>query len=89
MLIELARLVLQWWSYKKYEAERDKTYCTSYECENIAIFTKEDRVQDRLNSFGKNGYEIASVSYLGFNKDFGCRCYSLFFTKKKIKKFSE
>ena len=47
------------------------------------------KVVSRANVFGKRGYEIAAVTYCGFNKSDGKHYYTLFFTKKKIKNFTE
>ncbi len=89
VLIESARLALQWWSYKKYGSERDKTYCAPYEVENFYIKVKEEEMKDLLVKYGKMGYELVCAEYCGFYKASGCRLYTLFFTKKKIKNFKE
>lgn len=87
VLIELARLALQYWSAKKY-AERDRnTYCTTKDVENIAVLTRKDGMDIVLSNWGNLGYEIASVVD-GGQKD-GNHYYWLFFTKKKIKSFTE
>lgn len=44
VLIEASRLALQWRSGKEYDEYykmQDKTYCTSYEVENILTVTKK------------------------------------------------
>lgn len=89
VLIELARLVLQYRSGKTYVERTEKTYCTSFEVENRKIKVCEEGMMAVLLDFGKQGYEIAAATYSGFNKFEGKHSYTLFFTKKKIKNFSE
>lgn len=89
VLIEAARLALQWWSYKKYGEEREKTYCTTYKVYNVKLKVPEEEVNDYLDDFGKQGYEIAAAIYNGFNKTDGKHYYTLLLTKKEIKNFKE
>lgn len=89
VLIELARLVLQCRSGKTFAERQEKTYCTSFEVENRKMKVWEEEMKEVLLDFGKRGYEIAAAIYNGFNKTDGKHYYTLFFTKKKIKIFSE
>ncbi len=89
VLVELARLVLQYRSGKTYVERQEKTYCTSFEVENLKMKVWEEEMKEVLLDFGKRGYEIAAVTYCGFNKSDGKHYYTLFLTKKKIKNFSE
>lgn len=89
VLIELARLVLQSRSGKTYVERTEKTYCTSFEVENRKMKVWEEEVSPTIKEFGQRGYEISAVTYNGFNKLDGKHYYTLFFTKKKIKNFSE
>lgn len=88
VLIELARLVLQYWSWGTYAERQEKTYCTASEVENCYAFVERGRLQGELDSWGRLGYEIVSVVDDG-NRRNGDHYYLLFFTKKKIKNFIE
>lgn len=89
VLIELARLVLQYRSGKMFSARHEKTYCMAYKVDNVKLKVTEKEVNDCLEDFGKQGYEIAAATYSGFNKTDGKHYYTLFFTKNKIKNFTE
>lgn len=89
VLIELARLALQYRRGKTLVEQQQKTYCTSFEVENRKMKVWEEDMNEVLLDFGKRGYEIAAVTYSGFNKPEGKHYYTLFFTKKKIKNFKD
>ena len=89
VLIELARLALQYMSGKTYAEGKEKTYCKAYEVENRKMKVWEEELRETLHDFGKRGYEIAAVTYEGFCKLDNKSYYTLFFTKKKIKNFTE
>lgn len=89
VLIELARLVLQYRSGKTFVERQEKTYCTSFEVENRKMKVWEEDISPMIKEFGQRGYEISAVTYSGFNKSDGKHYYTLFFTKKKIKNFTE
>ncbi len=88
VLIELARLVLQYWSGKTYAERQGKTYCTASKAENIYALVERTHLQRELDSWGNLGYEIVSVVDDG-NRRNGDHYYLLFFTKKKLKNFTE
>lgn len=88
VLIELARLVLQYKQGKAYKEQMEKTYCTASKAENTYAFVERGRLQGELDSWGRLGYEIVSVVDDG-NRRNGDHYYLLFFTKKKIKNFTE
>lgn len=89
VLIELARLVLQYKQGKAYKEQRGKTYCTTSEVENKRSKVREEDLHIELCNFAKRGYEIVTVMYSGYNKSDNKHYYTLFFTKKKIKNFVE
>lgn len=89
VLVELARLVLQYRSGKTYAERQNKTYCTTCEVENKRSKVSEDDLRVELDNWANRGYEIAAVSYSGFNKSDNKHYYILFFTRKKIKNFTE
>lgn len=89
VLIELARLALQYRSGKTYAESKGNTYCNAYEVENKKMKVWEEELSETLNDFGKRGYEITAATYSGFNKLDCKHYYTLFFTKKKIKNFTE
>lgn len=89
VLVELARLVLQYRSGKTYAERQEKTYCEAHEVRNHHCKAFEDQIQNQIDLWSIKGYEIASAVYIGYNKTEGKRCYILFFTKKKIKNFIE
>ena len=88
VLVELARLVLQYRSGKTYVERQEKTYCTTSKVENIYAFVGEKYLQRELDSWGQLGYEIVSVVDDGKRRN-GDHYYLLFLTKKKIKNFTE
>lgn len=88
VLIELARLVLQYWSGKTYAERQGKKYCTASKAENIYAFVEKAHLQRELDSWGSLGYEIVSVVDDG-NRRNGDHYYLLFFTKKTVKNFTE
>lgn len=87
VLIELARLVLRYWSGKTYAERQEKTYCTASKAENTYAFVERTHLQRELDSWGKLGYEIISVVDDG-NRRNGDHYYLLFFTKKTVKNFT-
>lgn len=88
VLIELARLSLQYNQGKAYKERIEKTCCIASEVENAYAFVKDSCLQRELDSWGHLGYEIVSVVDHGSRKN-GDHYYLLFFTKKKIKNFIE
>ena len=88
VLIVLARLVLQYRIGKTYAERQERTYCKVSEMENVYAFVDRSHLQRELDSWGKLGYEVASVVDDG-NRRNGNHYYILFFTKKKIKNFIE
>lgn len=88
VLIELARLVLQYRSGKTYMEMQNKTYCAAYKTENSMSYVERNNLQKELDDMGKLGYEIASVVDNGRRKN-GNHYYHVFFTKKKIKNFTD
>lgn len=89
VLIELARLALQYQQGKAYKEQTEKTYCTTSEIRNICIKAFEDQIQNQIDLWSIKGYEIASAVYTGYNNIEKKRCYLLLFTRKKIKNFVE
>lgn len=90
VLIELARLVLQYRSGKTFAARQEKTYCTTVEVKNYtSTAINEQHLRMVLDDWGKRGYELKSVVISGHNDMDDCNIYTLFFTKKKIKNFTE
>lgn len=87
VLIELARLVLQYWSWGTYAERQEKTYCTASKAENTYAFVERSHLQRELDSWGHLGYEIVSVVDDG-NRRNGDHYFLLFFTKKRIKNFT-
>lgn len=75
VLIELARLVLQYRS--------GKTYCTTSEVENVLELIERKDLQRKIKIWGHLGFEVSSVI------DNGDKDCLVFFTKKNIKNFSE
>ena len=88
VLVELARLVLQYRSIKTYAERQEKTYCTTSKVDNICVFVEKTNIQRELESWGQLGYEIVSVVDDG-NRRNGDHYYLLFLTKKEIKNFTE
>lgn len=88
VLVELARLVLQYRSSKTYVERQEKTYCTTSKVDNICVFVEKTNIQRELDSWGQLGYEIVSVVDDG-NRRNGDHYYLLFLTKKTIKNFTE
>lgn len=90
VLIELARLMLQYRSGKTYAERQKKDYCMASEVKNItAVGINAEHLHLVLNDYGKRGYELVSVVISGHNDKDDCNIYTLFFTKKKIKNFIE
>lgn len=90
VLIELARLALQYRSGKTYAEMQKKTYCTTFEVENkTSTVINEHDLRIELDNWGRRGYELVSVVLSGHNNKDDCNIYTLFFTKKKIKNFVE
>ena len=90
VLIELARLVLQYLSARTYDIRHGKKYCTTSEVENYtSTAINEQHLRLELDDWGKRGYELVSVVLSGHNDMDDCNIYTLFFTKKKIKNFTE
>lgn len=88
VLIELARLVLQYEQSKAYKEQMEKTYCTASKAGNIYALVNRYHLQRELDSWGKLGYEVVSVVDDG-NRRNGDHYYLLFFTKKTVKNFTE
>lgn len=90
VLIELARLVLQYRSGKTYAERQEKTYCTTTEVKNYtSTAINEQDLRIELDNWGRRGYELVSAVISGHNDMDDCNIYTLFFTKKKIKNFKE
>lgn len=89
VLIELARLALQYRSGKTYAERQEKTYCTAVKVWNVADKVPEEDLKKTLDVWANGNYEIATVTYSGFNKSTNKHYYTLFFTKKRIKSFEE
>lgn len=90
VLVELARLVLQYRSGKTYAERQEKTYCTTSEVRNYtSTAINEKHLRLTLDDWGKRGYELVSVVISGHNDMDDCNIYTLFFTKKKVKNFTE
>lgn len=90
VLIELARLALQYCSGKTYAERQGKTYCTASEVENkTSTVINEHDLRIELDNWGNRGYELVAVVLSGHNYKDDCNIYTLFFTKKKIKNFTE
>lgn len=89
VLIELARLVLQYRSGKTYAERQEKTYCMASEVDNDSIRVSEHEIWRALDDYKKSGYELTSVVQSDFNHRENCNNYILFFTKKKVKNFTE
>lgn len=88
VLIELARLVLQYKQGKAYREQTEKTYCEASKAENAYAFVERSHLQRELDSWGHLGYEIVSVVDDGSRRN-GDHYFLLFFTKKRIKNFTE
>lgn len=90
VLIELARLALQYQQGKAYKKQAEKTYCKVSEVENYtSTAINEQHLRLELDDWGKRGYELVSVVISGHNDMDDCNIYTLFFTKKKIKNIME
>lgn len=89
VLIELARLFLQYQQGKAYKKQAEKTYCIASDVSNIKSKVSEDNLCYELDNWGFLGYEIVAATYSGFNESDNKHYYTLFFTKKKIKNFVE
>lgn len=88
VLIELARIALQYRQGKAYKEQTKKTYCTASETENTYVYVEESNLRRSLDTWGDLGFEIASVIDNGIRRN-GNHYFLLFFTKKKIKNFIE
>lgn len=90
VLIELARLALQYWIGKTYAESNGKTYCTTKDVENkTSTVINEHDLRIELDNWGRRGYELVSVVISGHNYKDDSNIYTLFFTRKKIKNFVE
>lgn len=88
VLIELARLAIQYMQGKSYRYQTEKTYCTTTEAKNISLFVERKHIQSELDRWGSLGYEIVSVVNSGIDES-GDHYYLLLFTRKKIKNHME
>lgn len=85
VLIELARLALQYKQGKLYRKQTEKTYCTTSEVKNkTATAINEQHLRLVLDDWGSRGYELVAVVH---NYKDDCNIYTLFFTKKRIKNY--
>ena len=89
VLIELARLFLQYQQGKAYKKQIEKTCCIASDVSNIKSKVSEDELGYELDNWAFRGYEIVAATYCGFNKSDNKHYYTLFFTKKKIKNIME
>lgn len=87
VLIELARLVLQYKQGKAYKEHNENIYCTTFEVDNVEIVVDSDHIWSTMEDYGKRGYEFvqAICPYSGY----GDIKTQLFFSRKKIKNFIE
>lgn len=85
VLIELARLVLQYRSGKTYAARQEKTYCAACEVIQFRSKVRECDLQKELETWGNRGFEIASVTYSGFSKADTSITTLCFSSKRKLK----
>lgn len=85
VLIELARLVLQYWSGKTYAERQEKTYCATSEIENIVKVVRRDpyTIRKCLEDMSADKWELVAAHR---TKNWSMM---LFFTKKKLKNFTE
>lgn len=89
VIIELIRLMLQYQSGKRLYNENLNSYAQNVEAQNTSIIVSESELEHELESYGKRGFELVSVIYIGLDKERGIHYFRLFFTKKKVKTFIE
>ena len=89
VLVELARLIMQCWSAKTFGRRAERTYCAASKMINIRSKIKEQELDDALSVASKNGYEVTAVTYSGYCKTDKSHYYTLFFTKKYLKNYTE
>ena len=85
VLIELARLVLQYKQGKAYREQTGKTYCATKQVENVVKVVRRDyyAINECIEKMSTENYELVAAHRT--------RNWSmmLFFTRKKIKNFIE
>lgn len=89
VLIELARLMLQYRSGKRIYERDAKSYAQSVEARNFEIMVREQDINHELEYYGDCGFELVSVLHMGFDETQKEHYFMLFFTKKKVKNFVE
>ncbi len=85
VLIELARLALQYKQGKAYKEQTGKTYCATSEIENIVKVVRRDpyTIRECLEQMSADKWELVTAHR---TKNWSMM---LFFTRKKIKNFTE
>lgn len=85
VLIELARLVLQYRSGKTYAERQEKTYCKVSEVENCVKVVRRDpyTIRECLKQMSADKWELVTAHRTKNGNTM------LFFTRKKIKNFVE
>lgn len=85
VLIELARLVLQYRSGKTYAERQEKTYCMASEVENCMKVVRRDlyTIRECLKQMSADKWELVTAHRTKNGNTM------LFFTRKKIKNFVE
>lgn len=88
VLIELARLLLQYLSGNRTFESKSKSYVKSIKAENFYLVQQEQNVKHELEYWGNMGYEIVAVIDLG-KDEYNIHNFMLFFTKRHVKTFVE
>lgn len=85
VLIELARLALQYRQGKAYKEQVEKTYCKAYAVENCVKVVRRDpyTIRECLKQMSADKWELVTAHRTKNGNTM------LFFTKKKIKNFIE
>lgn len=85
VLIEFARLALQYQQGKAYKEQTEKTYCTTSEIENIVKVVRRDpyTIRECLEDMSADKWELVAAHR---TKNWSMM---LFFTKKTVKNFTE
>lgn len=86
VLVELARLILQYRSGKRLYEE---SYAQSVEARNFEVMVREQDMNHVLEYYGDRGFELVSVLHRSFDETQKEHYFMLFFTKKKVKNFAE
>lgn len=81
VLIELARLILQYRSGKRLYERESKSYVKSIKAENFYLVQQEQNVKHELEYWGNMGYEIVAVIDLG-KDEYNIHNFMLFFYKE-------